>query len=129
MKSKKEKLDTYFIKGLKLYNQRKFYAAHEYWEEMWTNFYFNDRIFVQGLIQASVGYFHITNINLNGARGLFKKCLPKLKKFEATNIRIDNLVELIHCVENAKKCVDEIEDVNDFNWDNFVELRLKVIEE
>ena len=72
MKSKKEKLDAYFIKGLKLYNQRKFYAAHEYWEEMWTNFYFNDRIFVQGLIQTSVGDFHITNINLHGARGLFK---------------------------------------------------------
>ena len=50
MKSKKEKLDAYFIKGLKLYNQRKFYAAHEYWEEMWTNFYFNDRIFLHKIV-------------------------------------------------------------------------------
>ncbi len=122
---KQKKMDLFFEKGLFAFNKKNFFDAHEHWEDLWTNFYFKDRLFVQGLIQVSVGYYHITNLNLKGARGLFKKCLPKLEKFKESNQRIENLSELIYTVKNAKKCVDEIEDSNDFNWELIINLKAK----
>tara|TARA_S200000501_G_C20858358_1_gene758627 strand:+ start:970 stop:1344 length:375 start_codon:yes stop_codon:yes gene_type:complete len=123
--SKKEEMDLFFKKGLIAFNEKNFYDAHEYWEDLWTNFYFKDRLLIQGLIQVSVGYFHITNLNLRGARGLFKKCLPKLQKFKISNQRLENLCELITTIKSAKACVEEIENINDFNWDLTIILKAK----
>ena len=52
-----------FEKGLKAYNEREFYDAHEYWEDLWSDYVLPDAKFIQALIQLSVGYFHITNSN------------------------------------------------------------------
>ena len=71
----------FFYKGIDSFNRREFYDAHEYFEEIWTNYQLDDRIFIQGLIQLSVAYFHITNSNKNGAMGLFKKSLSKLDSY------------------------------------------------
>lgn len=122
---KKQEMDMYFQKGLVAFNEKKFYDAHEHWEDLWTNFYFKDRLLIQGLIQVSVGYFHITNLNLRGAKGLFNKCLPKLEKFIDSNQRIENLTDLITTVKNAKKCVEKIEDTKDFNWKYTITLKPK----
>ena len=122
---KQQEMDLYFQKGLKAFNKKNFYDAHEHWEDLWTNFYFKDRLLIQGLIQVSVGYFHITNLNLRGAKGLFNKCLPKLEKFKESNQRIENLTELISIVKNAKKCVEEIEDSKDFDWKYTLKLKAK----
>lgn len=119
---KQQEMDDYFQKGFEAFNNRNFYDAHEYWEDLWTNYYFKDRLLIQGFIQVSVGYFHITNLNLKGANGLFRKCLPKLEKFNESNMRIRNLSELISIVKNAKNCVENIENSADFNWDYTIKL-------
>ena len=54
--------DILFLKGLKSFNESDFYDAHEYWEELWSDYILSDRKFIQGLIQLAVAYFHITNI-------------------------------------------------------------------
>ena len=122
---KKSEMDAYFLKGFNSFNEKKYYDAHEHWEYLWTNYYFKDRLLVQGLIQVSVGYFHITNLNLKGAKGLFNKCLPKLEKYQYSNERIRNLVDLITVVKKAKKCVEEIESPQNFNWDFTIILEQK----
>ena len=122
---KQREMDLYFQKGLVAFNEKKFYDAHEHWEDLWTNFYFKDRLLIQGLIQVSVGYFHITNLNLRGAKGLFNKSLPKLEKFIDSNQRIENLTDLITIVKNAKKCVEGIEDTKDFDWKCTITLKAK----
>ena len=119
-------MDDYFNKGFDAFNNQHYYDAHEHWEDLWTNYYFKDRLFIQGLIQVSVGYFHITNLNLKGANGLFTKCLPKLEKFLPENMRIENLPELVDIVSKAKICVNEIETAKEFNWDLVVKLKRKV---
>ena len=122
---KQQEMDNYFQMGMNAFNNKNFYDAHEHWEDLWTNYYFKDRLLIQGLIQVSVGYFHITNLNLKGAKGLFKKCLPKLEKFIDSNGRIKNLSELISTVKNAKNCVENIKKSSDFNWDFTINLIAK----
>jgi len=108
----KEKL---FVKGIVLFNEKNFYNAHESWEKLWSEYRLKDEMFIQGLIQLAVAFFHITNLNLKGSRNLFNKCLPKLKKFP-TNHRNINLLEIIISAENSNKKVNSIESPNDFDW-------------
>lgn len=108
--------ESLFINGIEAFNQNRFYDAHEYWEDLWSEYYFQDRLYIQGLIQMAVGYFHITNNNIKGAKGLFKKCLPKLKQFETNETRGLNLKEIIESVENSLKCVNKINQINEFDW-------------
>ena len=58
----KEKL---FNDGLKAFDSHEFYDANEYWEDLWSDYRLSDAKFIQGLIQLSVGYFHISNLNRN----------------------------------------------------------------
>ena len=104
-----------FIKGIISFNEKNFYDAHESWEELWSEYRLKDDIFIQGLIQLAVAFFHITNLNLKGSRNLFNKCLPKLKKFPANHRNI-NLLEIIDSAENSKKKVSSIKSADDFDW-------------
>ena len=108
----KEKL---FVDGITLFNEKKFYDAHETWEEEWSEYRLKDDLYIQGLIQLSVAFFHITNLNLKGSSNLFKKCLPKLKKFPINHRNI-NVSEIIICAENSEKKVNSIKKVDEFDW-------------
>ena len=105
-----------FTDGINLFNDKKFYEAHESWEELWTEFNLDDALLIQGLIQLSVAYFHITNINLKGSKNLFNKSLPKLEKFKLKNKRNINVQEIIDIAEIALQKVISIKNVNDFDW-------------
>ena len=108
----KEKL---YIKGVDAFNCHKFYDAHEYWEDLWSDYRLKDAKLIQGLIQLSVGYFHITNLNINGARGLLNKSLPKFDLYKPLSRGLDiNLI--ISSIEESLKNLDDIENIADFNW-------------
>ncbi len=104
-----------FVEGINLFNNKKYYDAHELWEELWSEYKLDDDLFIQGLIQLSVAFFHITNLNLKGSRNLFKKCLPKLQQFP-DNHRMLNLSEIIMYTKNAEQKVKTIESPNQFDW-------------
>ena len=61
--NKMKKEDVLFNKGIEAFNNRQFYDAHEYWEELWLDYKLNDAQFIQGLIQLAVSYFHFFNQN------------------------------------------------------------------
>lgn len=106
----------YLLEGIKLFNSKKFYAAHDSWEYLWTEYPLKDALFIQGLIQLSVAYFHITNLNLVGSKNLFNKSIPKLKKFSNSHRNI-NLEEIIDLAEKSLSKVTDIDKVNQFDWD------------
>tara|TARA_B100000700_G_C14480805_1_gene595060 strand:+ start:176 stop:547 length:372 start_codon:yes stop_codon:yes gene_type:complete len=110
-------IDILLSKGIDYFNEKNFYHAHEIWEELWTDYALKDALFIQGLIQLSVAFFHITNLNLKGSNNLFTKCLPKLKKFPS-NHRGLNLAEIIDCAEKSKIQVESISKSNEFNWES-----------
>ena len=104
-----------FNKGLEAYNDRKFYDAHEYWEDLWSDYRLQDAKFIQGLIQLSVGYFHISNLNINGARGLLNKCKPKLLKIYP-EYRGLNVLNILEAVDKSLIFLEKNPDTSKFDW-------------
>ena len=116
MNTNDEKIkDELFKNGLNAFENHQFYDAHEYWEDLWSDYRLVDAKFIQGLIQLSVGYFHISNSNKNGARGLLNKCIPKLIEYrpEYRNIDIENILT---SVNKTLEYLEKIEDMKDFDW-------------
>ena len=120
-----KKEDVLFHKGIEAFNNRQFYDAHEYWEELWLDYKLNDSQFIQGLIQLAVSYFHLFNKNLKGARSMIEKCLKKIEPFQAT--RGIDVIELKSQIYNVQKYFDKIENTDDIK-DSYI-IRLKVIHE
>ena len=104
-----------FDKGLRSFNEHSFYDAHEFWEDLWSDYKIKDPKFIQALIQLSVGYFHITNLNINGARGLLNKCLPKFDLYKPFCRGMD-VNSIINTVHESLNNLDDIENIIDFNW-------------
>ena len=120
-----KKEDVLFHKGIEAFNNRQFYDAHEYWEELWLDYKLNDADFIQGLIQLAVSYFHLFNQNLKGARSMIKKCLKKIELFQTT--RGINVIELKSEIYNVQKYFNKIDNTNELKG-NYI-ITLKVIHE
>ena len=63
--------------GLELFNDAKYFEAHEAWEELWHVEQGRDRTFVQGLIQVAGHFVHINKGNWSGALSLAEAALGK----------------------------------------------------
>ena len=120
-----KKEDVLFNKGIEAFNNREFYDAHEYWEELWLDYKLNDAQFIQGLIQLAVSYFHFFNQNLNGARSMLKKCLKKIDSIEVA--RGIDVIELKSQICNVQKYFDKIDKTKYINSSYII--TLKVIHE
>ena len=105
-----------FYRGVDSFNNKDYYDAHEYFEEIWTDHKLEDRVFIQALIQLSVAYFHITNSNKNGAMGLFKKSIKKLDLYIDTIQIISNINDIIKAAHDSYEYIQQIDDTNLFNW-------------
>ncbi len=112
MESEPEEL---FRLGCQAFNERDFYEAHEQWEQLWTDHQLPDADFIQGLIQLAVGCFHLTNANLNGAKGLLTKCLPKLAPFEPAQRGLD-VTGLVAFARQAVGQVERLSNADQFDW-------------
>ena len=117
--------EVLFQKGIDAFNNRHFYDAHEFWEELWLEYKLEDADFIQGLIQLSVSYFHYFNGNLKGARSMAKKCLFKFEPYiSVRGIDVQDLKSRILDLKNHYKKIDN----TDCNIDRYIIL-FKVIHE
>ena len=110
------KKEVLFLKGLEAYHEGNYFDAHEFWENLWSDYYLEDRDFIQGLIQLSVSFVHLENGNLNGAKSLMKKCLEKFKDFG----RVHRDINVSGLKISIKKILNEYENIkktDDFNND------------
>jgi uncharacterized protein len=76
--NKKERL---YQEGLDAFNSRRFYDAHEHWEEVWLATPHPEKMFLQGLIQVAAAFHHYSRANLEGTRNLLRAGLLKLDCF------------------------------------------------
>jgi len=81
--------DVRFREGVRLFNQRTFFEAHEIWEEDWKAAEGDKRLFYQGMIQAAAALVHIQRGNYAGAISLYHKSHPKLAHLPAVWMGID----------------------------------------
>ena len=69
------------LAGINLFNDADFFAAHDFFEGKWVQCSREDRLFFQGLVQVSVGCYHLVCGNYRGALSQFIKGTQKLKNY------------------------------------------------
>jgi len=75
--------------GVRLFNERYFFEAHEVLEDLWHVERGEPRLFIQGLIQLCAGYHHFQNGNLVGAITLLQRGADKMRKYPSEYLGID----------------------------------------
>jgi predicted metal-dependent hydrolase len=79
MKSAQRKKN--FEEGLAHFNAKKFFEAHEFWEEIWLVETEPEKTFLQGLIQITAAFHHYQSGNPEGAESLLAAGIVKLVRF------------------------------------------------
>ena len=76
-------------KGIEEFNRGDYFECHETLEEVWMVEVGEDKRFYQGLIQLSVGCFHLLNSNLRGAASQWEKGITKLTDYGDEHLGVD----------------------------------------
>ena len=105
-----------FQKGLVEYEKGDYFEAHEAWEDLWSDYNFSDRKFIQGLIQLAVSFVHMRNENLTGAQNLLKKCQQKFSEYNGIHREI-NVDELKSNIEVVSFVYEDMQNTSEFDWD------------
>ena len=67
-------------KGINLFNERRYFEAHEEWEGEWRLMTENDdRTFFQGLIMAAGAFLHYVRHECAGAKELLERSIAALR--------------------------------------------------
>jgi hypothetical protein len=77
------------IEGINLFNRADFFSAHDFFEELWFESENTDKLFFQGLVQISVGCYHLICGNFYGAFSQLSKGKTKLKNYLPSHGNID----------------------------------------
>ena len=75
--------------AIDLFNNQKWYEAHDAFEDIWNDLVGDERQIVQGILQVSVSQFHLNKGNLNGAMILLGEGLGRIKNRVSEDIEID----------------------------------------
>ena len=97
--------DRTFAAAVALFNQVRYWHAHEEWERLWRAADGDDRDFYQGLIQIAAGLLHLQRRNARGARNKLSEGVAKLHRFQPRyrGITVDELVV------RARNILDELD--------------------
>jgi len=76
-------------KGLEEFNSGLFFECHDTLEELWMGTRGPARDFFQGLIQIAVGFYHLNQWNLRGAKSQLEKGLRKLEAYPECYAGVD----------------------------------------
>jgi uncharacterized protein len=74
-----------FRRGIDEFNRGCFFECHDTLEDLWHETRGVDRLFLQGLIQVSVGFYHLLNRNFKGATSQFTRGLNKLQQYRPSH--------------------------------------------
>ena len=75
--------------ALDLFNNQKWYEAHDAFEEIWNGLNGDERQIIQGILQVSVSQFHLNKGNLNGAMILLGEGLGRIKSRVSVDLGLD----------------------------------------
>jgi predicted metal-dependent hydrolase len=93
-----------FLRGIEEFNQGMFFECHDTLEEIWMEAIGSDRLFLQGLIQVSVGFYHASNGNFKGAESQLRKGIAKLESYQSGYCG----VELTKFLEHVALCLHDV---------------------
>ena len=101
-----------FLIALNLFNNHKWYEAHDAFEEIWNSVDGDERQVIQGILQVSVSQFHLSKGNLNGATILLGEGLGRIKTRTNINLGVD-LDSFCLCLENLLRKLQYEETLNE----------------
>ena len=101
-----------FYDALNLFNNEKWYEAHDAFEDIWNTLDGDERQIVQGILQVSVSQFHLSKGNVNGATILLGEGLGRIKNRTHINFGID-LESFCKCLEELLRKLQNREKLND----------------
>ena len=78
-----------FLRGIDEFNRGFFFECHDTLEDLWHGTRGPDRLFLQGLIQVAVGFYHLTNGNYKGATSQLTRGLAKLDGYRPARRGVD----------------------------------------
>ena len=105
-----------FMRGIELFNERKFWEAHEAWEQVWRGREEDSRIFLQGIIQAAAAFHRvIERPSYLGALNHLEKAVKKLQLFPVRFLGI-NVEKLLQGIQN---CLVEVQRLGTRKLDQF----------
>lgn len=95
-----------YQRGIRLFNEREFYDAHEVWEDAWRESAGLEKKFLQGLIQAAVALHHHSTGNVAGACSLMERARKNLAGYppEFAGIRVSELLQSLGEWRAALEC-------------------------
>jgi uncharacterized protein len=82
-------MEQVFLDGIRLFNARRYFEAHEALEAVWLKATGDRKTFLHGLIQVAAAFHHHAGGNPAGFRSLLKKGWSKLEPFGAEYESID----------------------------------------
>lgn len=95
--------------GIRLFNERQFFACHEVLEDEWRPEIGHRRNFLQALIHIAVAFVHMQRGNPVGAGGQLRKGLLKLDKYlpiyegiDTARLQSDALTALVRIEAGAQ---------------------------
>jgi hypothetical protein len=82
-----------FERGLAHFNARRFFEAHEVWEEIWLVENEPEKTFLQGIIQIAAAFHHYLRENPDGAESLLAAGIVKISRFpdDYYGLAVENL--------------------------------------
>ena len=106
-----ESFEDNFLNALNLFNNQKWYEAHDAFEDIWNTLDGDERQIIQGILQVSVSQFHLNKGNLNGATILLGEGLGRIKNRTNINLGID-LQTFCKCLEDLLRKLQYREELN-----------------
>ena len=113
-----EMLNPRARQGLILFNEGKYFEAHEELEAAWKDERGKVRELYQGIIEAGVTYLHITRGNYPGAVKVYGRSMKWLRQFPETcrGVEVERLRnDLTLAIEEIKRLGETR--INEFNRD------------
>ena len=93
-------------KGIEEFNRGDYFECHETLEDVWMLEAGEDKQFYQGLIQLSVGFFHLLSHNFRGAESQWEKGIAKLTDYDDEHLGVNLktlLAKMRRCHETCWK--------------------------
>ncbi len=113
-----EDLDQALAKAVELWNEERFFEAHEVLENVWHAAPEHDRLFWQGVIQVAVGCCHHQRGNVRGSVALLRRAAEKLAAYPDVHHGID-VEQLRVFAEGAADAIEQAGEIFEIGYVDF----------
>jgi predicted metal-dependent hydrolase len=103
------------VDGIDLFNQARWFEAHEVLEQAWLEEPTSLRLLYQGILQVGVGLHHARNGNLRGALALLDRGMSRLAAFEPERFGVD-VARLVRDAADARRALAAPGGLEAYDW-------------